>query len=156
MHSKKFHEVLGETIDKCKSVLIKKADEYAEGEDDRLHNFRKAANLQGETMEQALGGMMAKHVVSIFDMIESGEQYTIEQWDEKIVDNLNYLFLLKAIVIERAESPASPLERLADHFRLEDNQQGFVKVEGDKIVPLDPSAQPGPRAIDPDYKPRPL
>jgi hypothetical protein len=82
------------------NTLIAKAAEYA-SDDDRLHNFKVAAALQGETPEKALGGMMAKHTVSIFDMIndvESGKYHTIAIWEEKIKDHINYLFLLWALV----------------------------------------------------------
>ena len=67
---------------------------------DRLHNFKVAADLVGATDEQALAGMMAKHIVSIFDMCGSGKVYPIELWNEKIGDSINYMLLLKAIVLE--------------------------------------------------------
>ena len=36
------------------------------------------------------------------DMCESGEQYPIELWQEKITDSINYLLLLNAMVREKA------------------------------------------------------
>ena len=57
--------------------------------------------LQHCTPEQALAGMLAKHIVSLYDMcFDVGTHYDISTWDEKITDSLNYLFLLKAIVKE--------------------------------------------------------
>ena len=48
-----------------------------------------------------LAGMLAKHIVSLYDMcFDDGTHYDISTWDEKITDSLNYLFLLKAIVKE--------------------------------------------------------
>ena len=47
--------------------------------------------------------MMAKHTVSVYDMCESGEQYPVELWQEKITDSINYLLLLNAMV--REDSP---------------------------------------------------
>lgn len=44
--------------------------------------------------------MLAKHIVSIFDMIRSDIESPMEKWDEKIGDAMNYLFLLKALVLE--------------------------------------------------------
>lgn len=82
-------------------MLGVKAAEYA-GDSDRLHNFRKAAALQGETFAQSLGGMLAKHVVSVYDLIDKDSIDTpIEVWNEKITDSINYLLLLKAIVVEQ-------------------------------------------------------
>ena len=51
--------------------------------------------------QRALAGMLAKHIVSIYDMCFAEETvYPMDTWDEKITDSLNYLFLLKAIVKE--------------------------------------------------------
>jgi hypothetical protein len=79
-------------------VLGSKGNEYAT--EDRLHNFKVAAELQSETPQESLGGMMAKHTVSIYDMIRSPQTFTRAQWDEKITDHINYLILLRAIVEE--------------------------------------------------------
>lgn len=93
-----FERIFEEQVERSRSVLISKAKEYAT--EDRLHNFKAAAALEGKTPEQALAGMMAKHTVSVYDMAESGLAYPIELWQEKITDHINYLFLLNAIVRE--------------------------------------------------------
>ena len=57
--------------------------------------------LQHTTPERALAGMLAKHIVSLYDMcFADGVSFDAGTWDEKITDSLNYLFLLKAIVKE--------------------------------------------------------
>ena len=49
----------------------------------------------------ALAGMLAKHIVSLYDMcFDNDTDYGISSWYEKITGSLNYLFLLKAIVKE--------------------------------------------------------
>ena len=95
-----FESVLEEQINKCREVLIVKAKEYATG--DRLHNFKIAATMEGITPIQALSGMMAKHTVSIYDMCGSSDEvyYSKSMWDEKITDHINYLLLLKALVVD--------------------------------------------------------
>lgn len=80
-------------------TLIQKAKEYAV-DGDRLHNFKVAAAVQGISPMAALAGMMAKHTVSVYDMIGTGETYPMELWEEKIKDNINYLFLLWALLQE--------------------------------------------------------
>ena len=63
--------------------------------------FKAAAALQHTTPERALAGMLAKHIVSLYDMcFADGMSFDAGTWDEKITDSLNYLFLLKAIVKE--------------------------------------------------------
>ncbi len=82
-------------------TLQKKKKEYTGDNQDRLSAFKVAAAMQGCSSEQALAGMMAKHIVSLYDMCYADkETFAAEVWDEKITDTLNYLFLLKAVVEE--------------------------------------------------------
>jgi hypothetical protein len=94
-----FEEVFRAQVALCEGTLFLKGQEYATA-GDRLHNFKVAAALQGEQPHQSLGGMLAKHIVSIFDLLESGEDRPMALWDEKIGDAMNYLFLLKALIVE--------------------------------------------------------
>ena len=80
-------------------TLLAKAKEYAT-DGDRLHNFKVAADVQGISPTAALAGMMAKHTVSVYDMIGTGEVYPLPLWEEKIKDSINYLFLLWALIHE--------------------------------------------------------
>ena len=98
MKNNRFSEIIEDQIATINSTLLQKQSEYAT--EDRLHNFRVAAEIQNCTMEEALGGMLCKHTVSLYDMIRSKKLYTIEQWDEKINDHIIYLLLLRAIVDE--------------------------------------------------------
>ncbi len=101
MKVERFNDCIERRIDKCKQVLVKKADEYAT--EDRLHNFKVAAELQGVNILTALAGMMAKHTVSVYDLIQEvqvGDRPPREMWDEKIGDSINYLLLLDAAVEE--------------------------------------------------------
>lgn len=116
MDPSEFNLLLESELSRVTDVLGSKQTEYANGKD-VLRNFKQAAALTGETVEQALAGMMAKHTVSIYDMVATGEHYTLEQWSEKITDHINYLILLKAILVERhqnwvdqvkTEVPAAP------------------------------------------------
>ena len=90
---------IDDMITHCQQTLVSKHKEYA-NEDD-FHNFRSAAVLQDITPEQALMGMMAKHTVSIYDLInDAAESRDIPEdlWREKIGDNINYLLILWAMV----------------------------------------------------------
>ena len=44
--------------------------------------------------------MLAKHLVSIADMVGARKDYPQETWDEKITDSINYLLILRAVVAE--------------------------------------------------------
>lgn len=103
MDSKAFNKAIKAQQNLCTNVLVNKGDEYAT--EDMLHNFKVAAAVQGCTPRQALMGMLAKHTVSIFDMGTSVQPFTMEKWDEKITDHINYLLLLKAIVVDESTNP---------------------------------------------------
>ena len=99
MNQKDFDLILENEIQRTRKVLNAKAQEYADG-GDRMHNFHTAAALDDETPEQALWGFLKKHIISLADMIKSGESQPLEKWDEKLGDFINYGFLLKALVID--------------------------------------------------------
>lgn len=85
----------------CADILQKKTKEYTGDDADRLGAFKAAAALQHTTPERALAGMLAKHIVSLYDMCFADHvSYDMDIWNEKITDSLNYLFLLKAIIKE--------------------------------------------------------
>ena len=90
-----------EQVKLCAKILQRKTKEYTGDDADRLGAFKAAAALQHCTPARALAGMLAKHIVSLYDMcFAERTYYGMETWDEKITDSLNYLFLLKAIVKE--------------------------------------------------------
>lgn len=99
MTNTEFNEVAAAQIDYCLTLLGVKGEEYDTDSGDRLHAFKIAAALQHITTKQALAGMLAKHIVSIYDMCAEGE-HSLEKWTEKISDSINYLLLLKGMVIE--------------------------------------------------------
>lgn len=102
MNNTEFEKIIEAQFDRCRETLLKKAEEYAD-DTDRLHNFKIAAKLQGVTPLTALGGMMAKHTVSVYDLIqghEDGLEIKKEMWDEKIGDSINYLLLMQGLLAE--------------------------------------------------------
>lgn len=119
MNSNEFETVLQDVIRSIRQTLGHKASEYAT-DDDRLHNFKMAAALTGETQAQALRGMLVKHTVSVYDLMAKADttEIPMELWDEKITDHINYLILLKAIVVEeRKPTPASIIAKREQRVR---------------------------------------
>lgn len=99
MQNEEFATIVDDTIRQIRSVLYNKQSEYAD-DHDVLHNFEMAATMMRTNQRGALKGFLTKHVVSIYDMMDEDELRPDEVWDEKIGDAINYLILLKAIVIE--------------------------------------------------------
>ena len=99
MNNDDFERVANRLLEQCHFIMFKRAMTYSK-ETDRLANFRHAAGLTGRNMQQVLAGFMLKHTVSLYDMIETGGEYPLEQWEEKIIDHINYLILLRAVLEE--------------------------------------------------------
>ena len=99
MTQTEFHLIFEQQVKRCEETLLNKAKEYTGNSPDRLSAFKTAAALQECTPERALAGMMAKHIISIYDMCFS-EQAAYDQsiWNEKIAETLNCLCLLKGLV----------------------------------------------------------
>ena len=103
MTQSEFKLLFADQVMKCEETLQNKRKEYTGDNQDRLSSFKVAASLQGCTPQRALVGMMAKHIVSLYDMCYAkNAAFKKEVWDEKITDSLNYLFLLAAIIREEA------------------------------------------------------
>lgn len=103
MKSTEFTEILERRLKLIEKTLGKKAEEYVQG-DDRLYNFKRAAEIARETPAKSLWGMGKKHLVSVIDLVENSDM-AIEDLDsyhalidEKIGDMINYLILLEAIL----------------------------------------------------------
>lgn len=102
MNAKCFDEIVERRIKRIRILLTKKRAEYAPDGQDRLHNFNRAAAMLRIPRSQALLGMLAKHLVSILDMVDaiSRRDPGIAMIDEKIGDAINYLILLEAMLME--------------------------------------------------------
>lgn len=99
MDNKTFNKVINEQLEICKNILCQKSKEYDFSED-RLRSFKVASNLTAGTPVSVLLGYLTKHVMSIYDMGLSDNDYPIEKWEEKITDFINYGLLLKALITE--------------------------------------------------------
>jgi len=105
MTTEEFLKIFDDLVERCRNLLCTKDQEYKR-DNDKLWNFKQAALLEKCNPVRALRGMMTKHVINIYDYIddlENGVYHTTKQWDEKIMDNINYLILLRALLVERKE-----------------------------------------------------
>ena len=115
-----FEKVFFDRVSKSEATLIAKAKEYASGTD-RFNNFKKAAAFRSCTPENALWGMVSKHLVALSDFIdqlEAGEDVPEAQWDEKLGDSINYLILLDGLLEERRFAQASAFKHPLNGFGL--------------------------------------
>jgi len=118
MTSEQFNEVVSKFRAYQDEILNLKKGEYAQGED-RLINFRSVSLLEGRRMSQVATTLLLNHIQRISSQINTGE-YTWAMWSggkeglkQKIVDAMNYLYLLAACV--EAESLLSTSEALEEN-----------------------------------------
>ena len=100
MQSELFNKVIEASIDRSMSVLVKKNASYAGEDVDRLAGVKHSADILKTTNKKAIAGMMSKHTSSIYGMLDSGEFFDRDIWNEKISDHINYLLLLEAVIHE--------------------------------------------------------
>ena len=101
MKIKEFEKIIDNQIACCRETLFRKGKEYASDEEiDRLEHFKKAGSLMGTSQKAALFSMLTKHLISVSDMCMKSNEHSEELWTEKITDSINYLLILKTIVIE--------------------------------------------------------
>ena len=121
MTQERFNEVVDEELNRIRSVLITKQQEYNLENSDRLEHFKHAGAMAGWEPEKALYGYMLKHLMSITDMINSGKKFNRELWQEKMGDIHNYLILLLALLEDDDMFVEKPLNR-SDKQRVKLNE----------------------------------
>lgn len=105
MTEQRFEQIVDETLNQIKETLIQKGREYRRN-NDPFHNFNEGSKRSGLIREKVLDGMLLKHEISIADMtndLEKGILPKIETVEEKFGDNLIYLILKKASIIDKIE-----------------------------------------------------
>lgn len=94
--------IINSRLDHSRYLLMVKGREYTRNSD-RLHNFRRAAEMDRTTMPRALHGMLQKHLVSYYDMlddIDKGIMPSEKFVDEKLGDIIVYFLLQEAVINE--------------------------------------------------------
>lgn len=103
MTEKEFEKVIENTLTEIKETLITKGREYRRN-NDPFHNFNQGVKRTGLIREKVIDGMLLKHEVSIADMTNDLEKGIVPKRsvvDEKFGDNLIYLLIKKASIIDK-------------------------------------------------------
>lgn len=104
MKAEDFNAVVEEVKEEMSRVLEHRAQFYAD--EDRFRNFKNVARIKGTNKYDALHGMWLKHYEAFCNFISKPTTATpYEQWQEKIIDMINYFTLCLGMVKEDFENP---------------------------------------------------
>jgi hypothetical protein len=90
-----------------------KGEDYTKGNPDVLSNF-KEGDFVGLLPQQTLAVFMKKHIDAIYNHIKTGGQSESEPISERIVDAINYLIFLQALLVDQGEEIPFTLEKFLE------------------------------------------
>jgi len=131
MDFKTFDKLVERETQRMKDVMCSKSADYS-ADDDKLFNFKLAAELDGISPIETLRGMWLKHRTSIrqgLDELVNGKtEYCRSEkwWIEKLTDDRNYSILLQALLIEKYFKFIYPVEWVIA-FNRSDNCGWYIK-----------------------------
>lgn len=103
MNNEDFSNLVTETIDTMRDLLVTKGGEYA-GSEDRLANFKRGATLTGATPLQVAFIYASKHYDAISTFVRDEAQGKVRTRSEPIQgrldDLMNYCLLMKGLIEE--------------------------------------------------------
>jgi hypothetical protein len=99
MNIKDFNAVVKETFKECEKVLLDKGRYYGVN-DDRLTQLKQIAETVGQVPCVTTHTLVAKHFVALGSMLHLPGAYTTEDYDAYILDIINYMILIRALLKE--------------------------------------------------------
>ena len=107
MTENRFEQIVDETLNQIREILLVKGAEYRRNQDP-FHNFNQGAIKSQQHSLKVLDGFLLKHEISISDICNDIIYYDkkpkIEIVNEKLGDNLIYLLIKKAMLIDIIEN----------------------------------------------------
>lgn len=106
MTENRFEEVVDCFLNSIRNTLLVKGVEYRRN-GNVFHNFDEGSKRSGLIREKVLDGFLLKHEISIADItndLVDGKLPTIKVLDEKFGDNVIYLIIKMASIIDKIES----------------------------------------------------
>lgn len=106
MKNTDFERMVFQFRERQDKLIISKGHDYTvgNGDEDRLWNFKFAANMLGITPLQALGVYWLKHVLAICTYIKHGKVES-EDIDGRFLDESNYNLLGRALINDLLGNP---------------------------------------------------
>lgn len=105
MTEDRFEQIVDCFLNSIRETLIVKGKEYRRN-NNPFHNFDMGSQRSGLIREKVLDGFLLKHEISIVDItndLVDGKLPTIKVLDEKFGDNVIYLIIKMASIIDKIE-----------------------------------------------------
>lgn len=105
MTEENFDNVISSTLNEIKETLLVKGKEYRRN-NNPFHNFDEGVKRKGVIREKVIDGMLLKHEISIDDItndLEKGILPSLATINEKFGDNIIYLLIKKASIIDKIQ-----------------------------------------------------
>lgn len=118
MTEDRFDEVVDIFLNSVRETLIVKGKEYRRN-GNVFHNFDEGSKRSGLIREKVLDGFLLKHEISIADItndLEKGILPKISTIDEKFGDNVIYLIIKMASIIDKIENEDKPQSYINNHI----------------------------------------
>lgn len=109
MNRNQFDETTLALLDECKEMLRMKGEDYTGGDVDRLHAFKELARESNCSPFLVWRVLFTKHIQAIRSHLD-GQRLLSESIHGRIVDAVNYLILLDALIIDGEKEHAADSE----------------------------------------------
>lgn len=116
MTNLEFYDIMNKTFSQCLALAKSKGADYTKGSLDALANFKEGGRSLAVPPEKVCWIFMNKHYQAITNYVRTGGQSESEPIDGRIDDLINYLVLLKGIIVEERgaslkDFPTPPLPK---------------------------------------------
>ena len=97
MKTSDFNKLVKETFRECETLLASKGKYYGVN-DDRLCQLKQIAVATAQFPTVATHTLVAKHFIALGSMLEIPGAYSDEDFDSYILDIINYMTLIRALL----------------------------------------------------------
>lgn len=99
MNKQDFDNNVEHLLKEAHNTLITKNGRYAN--EDKLHNFKRGAEISGMSPAQTCWGYVTKHLTALSDMINNENYIDEDDLLEKCQDSINYIIFEYCLIKER-------------------------------------------------------
>lgn len=104
MTNKDFYELMKNTFANCEGIARVKGEDYTKGSADALANFKEGGKALNVDPKVVAWIFLNKHYQAITNFIRTNGQSQSEPIEGRIDDLINYLVLLKGIIVEQHQN----------------------------------------------------